>query len=186
MKKKLVYIFLLFTVFDCGETIVFTDYPLGTNFTISDEVFSTRSFSDFSKGVNLVFFGFTSCPDICPMGLTRMYNAFKDDTAEFKPGLFFITIDPERDTYTKIHTYLKFAFPGIQGFRLEKKSAETTLKKFGVGVNINKKNGKTDIEHSSYIFLTDKTGNVKYLIKSGMNSGQIRKIVQAYRKEKGL
>lgn len=67
----------------------------------------------------LLFFGFTSCPDICPSGLTNMSTALDllgSDAAQFQP--IFVSIDPARDTPTVMTEYLSNfheSFIGLTG-----------------------------------------------------------------------
>lgn len=186
MKRVFPVLFtLLFTQF-CAEEIQFTDYPFGSNFLMESGDKPVKPFSEISSEVNLIFFGFTYCPDVCPMGLSRMYNAFKDVPKKEHPGMFLITVDPDRDTYHQLENYLSHSFPGVQGIRLDKSTTAKTYKDFAVGVKKIKEAGKWDIIHSSSIFLTDKKGNVKYMINSTVDSEQIRKIVQAYKRKTGI
>jgi protein SCO1 len=63
-----------------------------------------------------LFFGFTHCPDICPtsmLEITNDLNALKDVAAEFK--VYFVTVDPERDTPALLKEYLGSFDPRIIG-----------------------------------------------------------------------
>jgi cytochrome oxidase Cu insertion factor (SCO1/SenC/PrrC family) len=72
--------------------------------------------SDFFAGYwTLVFFGFTSCPDFCPMELQKISKALRlaGDTTDMR--VLFVSVDPERDTLEKLQAYLEFFHPDIVG-----------------------------------------------------------------------
>lgn len=63
---------------------------------------------DFRGHWNLVFFGFTNCPDICPLTmaeLTQFYSAL-DFNVDEKPQVFLVTVDPENDNPESMDAYL--------------------------------------------------------------------------------
>ena len=64
----------------------------------------------------LVFFGFTSCPDFCPMELQKLGRVLRMFD---KPDLqvLFVSVDPERDTNEKLKAYVEFFHPAIVGAR---------------------------------------------------------------------
>ena len=69
---------------------------------------------------NLLFFGYTSCPDICPTTLSTLNKVHKNSKAEQHPDfkVYMVTVDPDRDTPNKLQTYVPFfneAFGGVTG-----------------------------------------------------------------------
>lgn len=75
---------------------------------------------DFSGKYMLIYFGYTWCPDVCPLALqfmddalTRVEATIGEDTAQIQP--VFITIDPERDTPDVIKSYLTSFHPDLVG-----------------------------------------------------------------------
>lgn len=62
----------------------------------------------FSRGWTLVFFGFTSCPGVCPLTLNTLQKSIPEVTArEYPVQSLFVSIDPERDSERKVATYLQ-------------------------------------------------------------------------------
>lgn len=62
-----------------------------------------------------IFFGFTQCPEVCPTTLyemTKTLAAVGDDAKDFR--LFFITVDPERDTASSLKDYLSNFDPRME------------------------------------------------------------------------
>lgn len=72
--------------------------------------------SDFHGRFQLITFGYTYCPDVCPTTLVEMAQVLKalgDDAARIKP--IFISVDPERDTPAVLRTYTAFFDQRILG-----------------------------------------------------------------------
>jgi protein SCO1/2 len=72
--------------------------------------------SDFPKHFQLITFGYTSCPDICPTTLAEMADVLKrlgDKADELKP--IFVSLDPERDSLAVLRTYTAFFDSRITG-----------------------------------------------------------------------
>jgi protein SCO1/2 len=72
---------------------------------------------DTTKPLTLVFFGYTHCPDICPMVMTNLASAMSrlSDDDRKKVDVVFVTTDPARDTPAVLRGYLKHFDPGFIG-----------------------------------------------------------------------
>jgi protein SCO1 len=71
---------------------------------------------DFKDRFQLIAFGYTFCPDICPTTLLEMAAVLKQlGDAASKVQALFISVDPERDTLAQLHTYTSFFDPRILG-----------------------------------------------------------------------
>lgn len=66
----------------------------------------------------LVFFGFTSCPDFCPLELQKLGNLIKlGEQNDHTIKVVFVSVDPERDSAEKLAQYVAFFHPEIVGLR---------------------------------------------------------------------
>lgn len=88
-------------------------------FTLTDQDGDQVSLSDFEDKVVLIFFGYTNCPDICPMTMSVMNNVVDQlgDQADHVQ-VVFVTVDPERDTQQKLKSYIPYynkSFVGLTG-----------------------------------------------------------------------
>ena len=75
------------------------------------------SLKDLRGNVVLIFFGFTSCPDVCPISLATISHAFSyltEDELKRSRSLF-ISLDPERDTMERLKKYTEYFHPNIIG-----------------------------------------------------------------------
>lgn len=109
----------------------------------------------------LVFFGFTACPDICPTTLTNV-TAVIDElgpeaTRDLQPLL--ITVDPDRDTPPVLKEYLTSFDPRILGLTGTPEQVKTALRAFRVYAAKNPTEGDDyTVDHSTFIYLMDRQG----------------------------
>jgi protein SCO1/2 len=92
---------------DAGSTI-------GGSFALPDQFGKPRTDAEFRGQYMLVFFGFTNCPDICPIELQTMTDALDQlgaDAAKVTP--IFITVDPARDTPAALRDYVANFHPRL-------------------------------------------------------------------------
>jgi protein SCO1/2 len=113
----------------------------------------------------LIFFGYTSCPDVCPATLSEMKQIRQRLGADAGQVEFvFITVDPERDLPEKISTYASAFDPSFVGLSGSPEQLEPVWKAYGVYHQANKKtptDAQYAVEHSSRIYLVDTAGNLR-------------------------
>ncbi len=134
------------------------------DFSLPDSEGKVFDLSENMDRVVLIFFGYTSCPDICPATLSDFKEVHellgtKADQVRF----VFITVDPERDTPERLRQYLDLFGSGIIGLTAPREQLEPVWKAYGVSVI---KSGTDDpkayfIDHSSRIYAIDKKGNLR-------------------------
>jgi protein SCO1/2 len=89
--------------------------------------------SDFADRYLVVYFGYTTCPDVCPTTLADLGKAEKLLGREAQRiQMLFITVDPERDTIERMRDYLAFFGPNFIGLRGSLEETETIASQFGV------------------------------------------------------
>jgi len=89
---------------------------VGGPFALTDDSGKRVTDKDYRGRYMLVFFGFTSCPDICPAGLQLIAAALENLGAKAdRITPLFISVDPERDTPEKLAEYVKNFSPRIVG-----------------------------------------------------------------------
>ncbi len=78
----------------------------GGPFTLVDQTGKTVTEADLSGSPTLLFFGYTHCPDVCPTTLSDLTEVMQDLGADAdKVKVFFVTVDPERDTQEVMAQY---------------------------------------------------------------------------------
>ncbi len=93
---------------------------IGAPFTLTDQNGKRVSWDDFRGKYRLLYFGYTFCPDVCPVDLQRIMTAFSQFERESpakaaKVQPIFITVDPERDTPQVLKTYVAAFHPRLIG-----------------------------------------------------------------------
>lgn len=87
-------------------------------FSLQDHRGEEFSQADLVGGWTLIFFGFTSCPDICPLTLTELnqfYQALPADSHGSDTRVVMVSVDPERDTTQKLAEYMSSFHPDFLG-----------------------------------------------------------------------
>ncbi|TVR97751.1 MAG: SCO family protein [Rhodospirillales bacterium] len=88
---------------------------LGGPFTLTNQFGDSMSDADFRGSYMLVYFGFTFCPDVCPMTLSKIASALdmleEHEAERIVPIL--ITVDPARDTPEQLRLYAEFFHPRL-------------------------------------------------------------------------
>ena len=127
----------------------------GSSFSLKDINNNQITEKSFQGPITALFFGFTHCPDVCPMTLNKLtilLEELKKDKKTLK--VFFISIDPERDTPKVMKDYLSSfdgKFTGITG---EPEKIFTLSKSWGIkSEKIFSENGEYTVNHSSPVIL---------------------------------
>jgi protein SCO1 len=117
----------------------------------------------------LLFFGFTNCPDVCPatMGvLKQIETSLQDLSAEQRPQVVLVSVDPERDTPQQLASYVKFFSPSFTGVTGTQDAIDAFTRAMGVPVAISKRDGNYSVDHSAAIFLIDPGMNLRALFST--------------------
>ena len=107
--------------------------PTGGEFTLSS-LQGPINLSDLRGKVVLLFFGYTSCPDICPISLARIgacLSSLDAEHAQHVQGLF-VTLDPGRDTAERMSRYAGFFHPGIIGLTGDAEAINLVTAQYGI------------------------------------------------------
>lgn len=111
----------------------------------------------------IVYFGYTSCPDVCPTTLADVRKALKRLGGEAeRVDLAMITIDPNRDSDAIITSYVQSFIPGAHALRTENPdSLEATGAAFGASFSVTTAtDGTIEVSHSAGMYVVDTTGTV--------------------------
>ncbi len=124
---------------------------------------------DFRGTVTLLYFGYTHCPDACPLTLARLAQAVHRMGSDARQvRVLFVSVDPERDTLQILHQYAQSFGPEIVGLRGPDAELRSLTKRYRVTYGRDKPDsqGRYEVSHSSAVFIFDKTGEVR-LLSSG-------------------
>jgi protein SCO1/2 len=139
-----------------GEALV------GGPFRLTDQHGAEVTERDFAGRYMLIYFGYTYCPDICPLSLANMAQAMDllppDQAAQVVP--IFITVDPERDTVEQLAEYAPLFHPALAALTGSPEAIKAAAKAYRVYFA---KAGNGDandylMDHSSFIYLMGPDG----------------------------
>ena len=154
----------------------------GSSFILKDVNDDPITEKSFQGPLTAVFFGFTNCPDVCPLTLANIDQVIErlDDNENKKLKVFFVSIDPQRDSPEIIKDYLGSFKNKIYGITGEPEEIFLLSKSWGVlSEKIFNEDGSYLINHSSSILLLD---NGKYIdrISHHENLDNILKVIKKY------
>lgn len=113
--------------------------------------------------ITLIFFGYTTCPDVCPATLAEMKQVRErlGENAD-RVSFVFVTVDPQRDTPERIGDYVANFDPAIHGLSGSESELEPVWKSYGVYRAI--QNVETAagylVDHTARVYLVDAQGNL--------------------------
>jgi protein SCO1 len=154
----------------------------GSPFTLTDVNNNQITEKSFKGPLTAIFFGFTNCPDICPMTLDNLDKVIEklnnSENESFK--VYFVSIDPERDGPEIIKDYLGSFKNKIYGITGDPQKIFLLSKSWGVlSEKIFTEDGNYLINHSSSILLL-KNGKFINRINHHENIENIYKIIKKY------
>ena len=118
--------------------------------------------------VVILAFGFTSCPDVCPITLAVLAQARKKLGAEGDDvQVVYITVDPERDDVESMHNYLSVFDETFVGGTGTSEQLVTVRKEYGIMAEKKITGTSYSVAHSSYTYLIDRDGNLRALMPYG-------------------
>ena len=89
---------------------------IGGPFSLLDHTGKRVTEADYAGRVQVIFFGYTYCPDVCPTALQSITQAMNRLNAETQKKItpIFITVDPERDTPKQLNAYVENFHPNLE------------------------------------------------------------------------
>ncbi len=149
---------------------------MGGDFTLMGHHGARVNLHDFQGKIVLMFFGFTHCPDICPLTLNHLERLMKklgEDAKETQT--LFISIDPERDNPKRLKEYLAYFHPTFLGLTGSKIEIFKVAKKYGAAYF--RQEGKSAagylFKHNLSVFLIDKESRLRGKYKTGEQLDQL-------------
>ncbi|AQX26329.1 SCO family protein [Bartonella sp. Raccoon60] len=167
--KNIIRILGLTVIFLAGVFTydAFRNKPLGENFTLVASNGKIVTEADIRDKPAVIFFGYTMCPDNCPttlMDLNRWLMEIGPDADRL--GVWFVTVDPERDTPEVLHEYLSNFTDKIIGISGDPNAVHKMVASFNI---VSEKVIGTDdsnytYNHTAAIFLLKKGGKLAGII----------------------
>lgn len=145
-----------------------TGVDYGRTLALTDHHGKTRSLADFRGKAVVLFFGFASCPDVCPTTLADMAQVMRrlgPDAGRVQ--VLFVTVDPERDTREVLAKYVSAFHPEFLGLRGDLEATRAAAKEFKV--YFEKRPGETpgqySVDHSAQSYVLDPQGRLRLFVR---------------------
>ena len=139
--------------------------------------------ADFKGRKAMVFFGYTYCPDVCPVTLFNLGKAMDSVPADKRPVTLFVSVDPERDTPEKLTQYIASnGFPkDIIGLTGTPAQLTGITQAFKTQYGRDETGGASGylVSHSSILYLMDKNWKLQTFFMEGESPAEIASCLSA-------
>ena len=135
-------------------------------FRLTDDNGKTVTAEDYRGKVVLLYFGYTHCPDVCPLTLAHLHVVMQqlgkqaDDVR-----ILFVSVDPTRDTPQALHEYVRAFDKHTVGLTGSAGAIEALTKRYRAAFSREPsgKDGNYEVSHSSAIYVFDRDGHARVL-----------------------
>jgi len=140
-------------------------YPPAPEIELARDNGASFRLSEMRGNVVLLFFGYTSCPDVCPTTLAELKQALEtlDEDDAKQVQVLFVTVDPERDTPERVQEYVNHFNSDFIGLSGTESELTEVWKKYGVfreNVEGTSAAGYL-VNHTARVTLIDRDGNLR-------------------------
>ena len=166
-----------------AEAVIQLSDQFTGEFDLVDMHGAAKSNADFAGGVQFVYFGFASCPDVCPLALGRMTAALNElsdaERAEVAP--LFISVDPERDTPEALRAFLAFdeRILGLTGDEEAAAAARAAFKTYAEKRPLPDSALGYTMDHYSLFYVVDRAGQPRIALPDSLNAVEIASVLRA-------
>lgn len=144
-------------------------------FQLTDQDGQPFRLSDHQGQVVALFFGYTHCPDICPLTLgfiTSAASQLGDDAANVR--FVFISVDPERDSSERLNDYLSRIDTEVVGLTGSPDEVARVAADYDILVEKQPRDdGSYLVNHSAHMTLIDQAGNLKIVVPMGSDGDDL-------------
>lgn len=189
MKKLLLFSFLTFVIgLSLGLFFMRSDAPQPGSAKQPYRDFTLYSqgepvhLHDFDGKLVLLLFGYTSCPDVCPLTLNKLATLLRDLGEQYSKQVqvLFVSVDPQRDSADKLFQYTQYFHPSIIGLTGTKQQIDKVVKLYAADYKkveaVGKKTGAAEagyaIDHTASIYVIGKDGIWSGLLPSSASVAQ--------------
>jgi protein SCO1/2 len=162
-------------------------------FTLTDELGQPFNNAQLLDKWSLVFFGYTSCPDVCPTTLQNLNFIYEDlTTIASNSQVLLVSVDPKRDTTAKLEQYIGYFNPNFKALRADHDVLFPFSRNLGLMYAItskeaNKETSKDEVDvaeedetywvdHSASLVLINPAGKIAAIFRPEQEVGEVPSI----------
>ena len=165
-----------------GTVSVPAGVPIGGPFELIDEKGQPVTDADYRGRWTLVFFGYTNCPDECPLTLQKVATTLQAlGPLADRVAPLFITVDPKRDTPERLTSYLKnfdTRIIGLTGSDAQIAAAAKTYRVY-YEASQNEQSGADLVSHSTFLYLIKPSGKLNALFSQDVTPDKLTTALRA-------
>src|SRR5574343_217848 len=153
-----------------------TGASFGRDVSLDDPAGRRRTLADFRGKVVILFFGYASCPDVCPTTLAKLAEAMKLLGPQAgQVQVLFVTVDPERDSAERLREFVPWFYPGFVGLRGTPEETQALLAEFRATAIRRTVAGSMGyvIDHSAGCYVFDPAGRLRLYVKDEQTAADI-------------
>ena len=175
---------LWFEVIDRDRGTGIAAASIGGPFSLTDQTGATVTQAALQGHPSALFFGYTYCPDVCPTTLADMTTWLAQlGPASDKLKVYFVTVDPERDTAAHMKSYLEAFDPRITGLTGTRPQIDAMLKAYRVFSRKVGDGPDYSMDHTASVYLLDDkaefVGTVDWQEKEESVMAKLKRLVGA-------
>jgi protein SCO1/2 len=154
-------------------------------FTLTDELGQPFNNTQLLDKWSLVFFGYTSCPDVCPTTLQNLNFIYEDlTTIASNSQVLLVSVDPKRDTTEKLEQYIGYFNPNFKALRADHDVLFPFSRNLGLMYAITSKDeievpaGDESywVDHSASLVLINPAGKIAAIFRPEQEVGEVPSI----------
>lgn len=157
---------------------------LGGDFVLTSHEGEPVSLADFRGKVVLIYFGYSFCPDVCPIHLSLLTAALDQMPARARDQVqpLFISIDPERDTPEALAGYVRHFTPSLIGLTGSSEEIAAVAGTYAVGYSREDDPDMSEylMAHTSAFFVIDPEGRMVDLLRPDMTPDQLASAIREH------
>jgi protein SCO1/2 len=138
----------------------------GRDFVLTDQDGKSFNTAMLRGKLIFLFFGYTTCPDACPMALSKLarVNAMLGEDGN-RVQTVYVSVDPERDTAEKLKKYLSYYTLPVVGLTGTVEEIGSVAGDFGVYHSRSEEETAAGylIDHTTLVYMIDSEGTLRYL-----------------------
>lgn len=149
-------------------------------FTLHDHNGQAFNLERFKGHWSFLFFGYTNCPDICPITLKVMQKVWKDlasqPTSDSEAQMIFVSVDPDRDSLEKLKAYVNYFDPAFIGVTGQANQIDILSRQLGILYGFeDPEQGSKDylVSHSASIVLVDPQARMRAVFTPPLDAAGI-------------